>query len=288
MKKILILLSLTISCTALSQMAAAEAMVWKASKGGNTVYLAGTIHMLKPSDFPLPAEYDQAFADSDAVVLETDMDAVQSPEFAMQLSQKMMLPAGQSLSSVLNSDIYQQVEAFSAERGLPIQAIANFQPAFVALTLSVLEMQKLGFSAGVDVAYAQKAKESGKTLAALETPEQQLGFIMAMTELDPNEFMEYTLEDMKNLPVLMDDMVKAYKTGDADTIYRLGGKPMVEYSEALYATILTDRNRAWIADIEQFLQTPATEMIMVGALHLAGPESVQELLQAKGIKVERF
>ncbi|MDO3387849.1 TraB/GumN family protein [Gilvimarinus sp. SDUM040013] len=276
------------ACALLANFASAEAMVWEVSRGDNTVYLAGTIHMLKPSDYPLPAEYEEAFAVSDTIVLETDMEAVQSPQFAMQMSQKMMLPEGQSLSTVLNADVYEQVRAFSSERGLPLQAIANFQPAFIALTLSVLEMQKLGFAEGVDVLYAKKAKEAGKALGALETPEQQLGFIMAMTELDPNEFMLFTLEDMKNLPVLMDDMVKAFKTGDADGLYRLGGEPMIDYSRELYQTILTDRNRAWLTDIEQFLATSDTEMVMVGALHLAGPDSVPALLKQKGISVKRL
>lgn len=283
-----VLVGLLSSLTGWAGHALAEAMVWEVSKDGNTVYLAGSIHMLKPGDYPLPEAYERAFAAAGHLVLETDMQAVQSPQFAQQLAQKMTLPAGQTLASVLDADVYQQLATFAAERGVSLQMFAHFQPVFVALTLSVMEMQSLGFAEGVDVKYAEKAIAAGKTLTGLETPEQQLGFMLAMTQLDPNAFMRYTLEDMKNLASLMGDVVAAFKTGDADKLHRLSAEPMIEYSRELYDTILTDRNRAWLTEIEQFLQTPETEMVMVGALHLAGPDGLPALLKEKGFSVKRF
>ncbi|MBU2885592.1 TraB/GumN family protein [Gilvimarinus agarilyticus] len=280
--------TLMLAALAVAPLSLADALVWQASLGDKTVYLAGTIHMLKPSDYPLPEEYEQVFAKADTIVLETDMQATQSPEFAMLMSQKMRLPAGQSLSTVLNEEVYAQVQAAAEKRGLPLQALANYQPAFVALTLYVMELQTLGFAEGVDAKYANKASEAGKVLAALETPEQQLGFMLAMAELDANDFMRYSLADITTLPELMGQMVSAFKTGDAEMLYRLGAEPMIDYSRALYDTLLTERNQSWVADIEGYLTTPETELVMVGALHLAGPDGLPALLAQKGITVKRF
>ncbi|MDO3380843.1 TraB/GumN family protein [Gilvimarinus algae] len=283
MKGTLLFLSLIVSLPAL-----ADSLVWEVSRGENKVYLAGTIHMLKPSDYPLPADYQSVFAKADVVVLETDMDEVQSPVFGMKMAQKMTLPPGESLSSVLKPEVYTQLREFASERGLPMQALANFQPAFVALTLSVLEMQKLGFAEGVEVRFSRLAKEQGKPLKALETPDEQLEFILAMAELEPNDFIRYTLEDMAQLPQLMDEMVAAFKRGDDKAIYTLGAEPMLEYSRSLYDTILTHRNQAWLTQLDQYLNTPETELVMVGALHLVGPEGVPQLLKARGVDIERF
>ncbi|UTF61844.1 TraB/GumN family protein [Gilvimarinus sp. DA14] len=273
---------------AISCRVSADAMVWEVTRGDNTVYLAGTIHMLKASDYPLPAEYQRAFSEAQTVVFETDMAAVQSPEFAMQMTQLMMLPSGSSLQSELSSDVYAELRQFASARSLPLMQLQQFKPAFVALTYSILEMQKLGFTEGVDVRYSRLASEQGKTLAWLETPEEQLQFIVAMTELDANEFMRYSLEDLEQLPLIMDDMVNAFKSGNDKALFELGGAPMQEYSAELYNTIVRDRNRAWTAHIDQYLASPETELVMVGALHLAGPDSVVEMLRADGYKVERF
>ncbi|WP_169334800.1 TraB/GumN family protein [Gilvimarinus chinensis] len=273
---------------AISCRVSAEAMVWEVTRDDHRVLLAGTIHMLKASDYPLPVQYQRALADAQTVIFETDMDAVQSPDFAMQMSQLMMLPSGSSLQSVLSPEVYAELSDFASARNLPLAPLQPFKPAFVALTYSILEMQKLGFTEGVDVRYSRLAKEQGKALGWLETPQEQLQFIVAMTELDANEFMRYSLEDLQQLPLIMDDMVKAFKTGNDKALFELGGAPMQEYSDKLYNTIVRDRNRAWTTHIDQYLTTPETELVMVGALHLAGPDSVIDMLRAEGYKVKRF
>ncbi|MCP8899457.1 TraB/GumN family protein [Gilvimarinus xylanilyticus] len=266
----------------------ADALVWEATKGEHKVIVAGTIHLLKPADYPLSEEYPQAFADADTLVFETDMAAVQAPAFATKMTQMMMLPAGESLQTRLSPEVYERLSQFAQQRSFPLAQLQTFEPAFVALTLSIMEMQKLGFAEGVDARYTRMANEQGKQLAWLETPDEQLQFLRAMTELNADNFMRYTLDDLADLPQLMDDMVKAFKTGDHQALFELGGEPMQEYSQDLYNTILRDRNRAWISQVNEFVKTPETEMIMVGALHLAGPDSVIEMLRQEGYQVKRY
>lgn len=266
----------------------ADALVWEATKGEHKVIVAGTIHLLKPADYPLSDEYPQAFAESDTLVFETDMATVQDPAFATKMTQMMLLPAGESLQTKLSPEVYQRLSAYAQENSFPLAQLQTFEPAFVALNLTIMEMQKLGFAEGVDARYTRMANEQGKELTWLETPDEQLQFLQAMTDLDADNFMRYTLDDLADLPKLMDDMVKAFKTGDDQALFELGGEPMQDYSQDLYNTILRDRNRAWIAHVNEFVQTPETEMIMVGALHLVGPDSVIEMLRQEGYEVKRY
>lgn len=288
MKKIISSTLSTLALMTCTVTASADSMVWEVTKGDNRLFLAGTVHLLKPSDYPLPEEYQQTFAEADALVFEADSDALMSPEFGMKVAQKMMLPQGQTLSTVLEPDVYQQLKAFAEGRGLPIEPLAGFKPAFVALSLFMLELQRLGFSEGVETVYSNKAKAAGKTLMALETPDEQLNMMLAMAELEPNDFVRFNLADIDKMSEVMDEIAAAFKRGDDEELFELSAEPMLDYSKSLYKTLLVERNRNWLTDIETYLETPEVELVMVGALHLSGPDSVVAMLKDKGFAVKRY
>jgi uncharacterized protein YbaP (TraB family) len=268
--------------------AQAESYVWQVSDGDNQLFIGGTIHMLKPSDYPLPAEYPAAMAAAEQVVFETDMDAVQDPAFSMQLQQAMMLAPGKTLEGELDSKTWARLSAYSAARQLPLAPMGAFKPAFVALAFTMLEMQKLGFGDGIDQRYFAEAKAQGKTLGELETPEEQLGFMVAMTEVDPNLFINSTLDDLEQMAELFDKMVAEWRAGDADDLFQLMGKPMLDEAPELYHLILTERNKNWLPHLKQMLATPETEFVLVGALHLAGPDSVLAMLKKEGLSISKY
>lgn len=277
-----ILLSLaSISC-------AAETSLWRVAYNGNQVFIGGTIHMLKPSDYPLPKEYASAFNESNVVYFETDMGAVQDPAFGMKMAQKMMLTGGKTLQTSLSMSTWKKLQDYATKVAFPLAQMQTFEPAFVGLMLSVLEMQKLGFSEGIDAFYYKEAKENNKSLGALETPDEQLEFMVSMTKVDPNVFILSTLQDLDNLPKIMESTVSAWRRGDLDELDNLLGEPMRKDVPALYNVILKQRNKAWIKEIEALLKTPEKELILVGAMHLAGPDSVLSMLKAKGMSITRY
>lgn len=272
----------------LSVASMAETSLWTISRGNNQVLIGGTIHMLKPSDYPLPKEYAAAFSAAKVVIFETDLDAVQDPAFAMKMMQEMTLTNGQTLQSTLSPKTWGKLQAYATKTGFPIAAMQAFKPAFVGIMLSMLEMQKLGFSEGIDVYFYNQAKAANKQLGALETPDEQLQFMLSMTKVDPNAFIASTLRDLDDLPTIMEQTVAAWRSGDVAVLDKLLGKPMRDEVPELYSVMLTQRNKAWVTEIEALLKTSETELILVGAMHLAGPDSVLNMLRAKGIKISRY
>ncbi|WP_339896498.1 TraB/GumN family protein [uncultured Gilvimarinus sp.] len=266
----------------------ADSYIWQVSDGDSTLYIGGTIHMLKPSDYPLPTEFPAAFSAADKIVFETNMDVVSDPAFSQKLQQAMMLPKGKTLQDQVSEKTWARLSEYAISRQLPLAPMQAFQPAFVALAFTMMEMQKLGFGDGIDQKYFAQAKAQNKTLGELETADEQLSFMVAMTEMDPDLFINATLDDLEQMAELFDQMVGEWREGDADELFALMGKPMLDEAPALYDLILTERNKTWVPHIKQLLATPETELVLVGALHLAGPDSVLLMLQQAGLSVTRY
>lgn len=266
----------------------ADSYIWQVSDGDSTLYIGGTIHMLKPSDYPLPTEFPAAFSAADKIVFETNMDVVSDPAFSQKLQQAMMLPKGKTLQDQVSEKTWARLSEYAISRQLPLAPMQAFQPAFVALAFTMMEMQKLGFGDGIDQKYFAQAKAQNKTLGELETADEQLSFMVAMTEMDPDLFINATLDDLEQMAELFDQMVGEWREGDADELFALMGKPMLDEAPALYDLILTERNKTWVPHIKQLLETPETELVLVGALHLAGPDSVLLMLQQAGLSVTRY
>ena len=60
---------------------------------------------------------------------------------------------------------------------------------------------------------------------------------------------------------------------------------LVEYERlpTLYRPLVTDRNRRWLPQIEALLARPDDTLVVVGALHLVGPDGLLALLRERGL-----
>ena len=121
--------------------------LWKVEGERSAVYLLGSIHVLKAENYPLPAEMEAAFTNSAVAVFEADMDEMESLGTQLKLLSKARLPAGETLSQDLSPAVYARFTNQLNEAGLPALMFEQFKPAMAAMTLEVLEMQKLGLDA---------------------------------------------------------------------------------------------------------------------------------------------
>ena len=266
----------------------AESPVWKVSKDGNHLYIGGTIHLLGYNDYPLPNAFEEVYKNSQKLVFETDISKTQDLEFQTKLQAAMKYNDGSKLKDHLKPETYRILEDYLKTLKIPIDAFEDFKPGMVSMTLSVMELHRLGINgAGVDLFYNSKAVEDHKSLGKLETAEQQLSFLKQMGAGDPDEFILYTLREMKTLASTFNTMKEAWRKGDMDKMTEIGIDPLKEFPET-YQMILVERNKAWVPQIEAMLKTKEIEMILVGSLHLAGEDSVLNLLKGLGYKVELF
>jgi len=265
--------------------------VWKISRGGNTVFLGGSVHVLRAGDFPLPEEFDRAFSQSETLVLEADIDQMADEKVARYLQTRMLLPAGTTLATLLDSETYGILKAKCEEYGLPLDFgdVNRLKPSMIITVLTMLDMQKNGFvEQGVDAYYLEKAKEARKPVGFLETVQAQIDMLVTMGDGYENDFIRYSLADMDSTEKDIDPIVSEWKTGGA----KHTEKSLLEMREqwpVIYKTLNTDRNTAWLPKINGYLAAGGPPVfIIVGLAHLHGPDGLLRRLEKSGCSVERF
>jgi uncharacterized protein YbaP (TraB family) len=263
--------------------------LWTVSKDGRQLFLGGTLHLLSEQDFPLPGEYARAYAQADRLVLESDLDAVNSPEFQQALLSRLTYPPGESLRGHLSAETYAALEAHCRERGIPVATLNQFKPPLVSLSLSVLELQRLGLSQpGVDEFFYRRAVADAKPIDTLETTEQQLEFLVNMGQGRDDELITSTLREMQAAAQMVNDMRTGWRNGDEQRLMVSTIAPLRKEFPEVYQALLVERNKNWLEDIEAMLQSPELELILVGAAHLVGDEGMLSLLRQRGYRVESF
>lgn len=264
----------------------ADTSLWEISKDGNTMFLGGTIHVLRPSDYPLPEAFDNAFEEATLIGFETDLNSLNTQQFHEGLLQQARYPNGETLADHLNDEAMQALETYCNDTDLPLEALLPFKPSFAMLTMLSLELAKLGVvSDGVDYHYLQHATTLDKPILGLETPEQQLGYLVSMGEGQESDFILHSLQDLAELDTMLDQMVADWRIGNNEGLHNLFVEPLKDQYPAIYQSLLVERNRQWLPTIEKLANTPETELVLVGVAHLIGPDGLLEQLQTRGYSV---
>lgn len=265
------------------------ASVYKVSKGDKTLYLGGTIHILTTADYPLPEPYETAFKASDKLVFETDIAAMETPDFQVKVGPIMMQPPGATLRQQLTESTWGNLKTFVDKRGIPAQQIQALSPAGATLVLTFTEYKLKGFTQeGVDKFFFDKGSKDEMPITWLESVDSQLALLSSLNQMDPNLLIEYTLKDLSRSDEMINDLHTAWKEGDMDKMTAVG---IVEWKRDfpdVYADFLTKRNNAWYPQILDMLKDDTVEYVLVGALHLAGEDGLIYLLEKDGFTVERL
>ena len=188
----------------------ADTSVWEVRSASNTVYLGGTVHLLRPSDYPLPEEFEQAYQAATEIYLETDLNSMNDLSVQAQMLQQLTYQDERSLKTVLSEEAYSALSDYTAQIGLPLMIMEKFKPGMVVSTLQVLEFQRIGFTPqGVDAYFNTRAMGDAKTLGQLETIQDQIGFLASMGEGNESEFILLSLSDLEETDEIMDEMIAA-------------------------------------------------------------------------------
>lgn len=266
----------------------ADTAVWKVSKGDDFVYVGGTVHLLPESAFPLPPEFEQAYANTDSLVLEAQMPAADDTAAQTALIQAMAYTDGRSLSKVLSPEVYQLVSDYFAPYGVQLQQLDGYKPGFVMLQMLALEMMKAQMAGeGVDSYFDKKAKADGKTLAYLETLDSQIQLLANMGDGYEDAFLKMNLAQFNDFKAYFDKMIQAWRVGDMQQLDALVVQPAQQMDPVLYQSLFVKRNQAWLPQLEAMFGNDSKELVLVGAGHLAGEHSVLALLQQAGYQVQQ-
>ena len=269
--------------------AQADTSVWSVRSGDNVIYLGGTVHLLRPGDYPLPDEFEEAYQASSELYFETDIASMSDLSVQAQMLQQLTYGDDKSLSTVLSDEAYSALSAYTATAGLPIAMLDKFKPGLLISTLQILVFQSMGFTPqGVDAFFHTRAIGDGKAEGQLETVQEQIGFIEAMGEGNESEFILLSLKDLAETGDVLEGMIGAWRSGDTEGLSELFVEDMKVEAPALYDSLLLQRNLKWVPQIDSMLQDADTEFVLVGAAHIVGENGLLDLLSQKGYEINQL
>lgn len=260
--------------------------LWKVADEDTTIYLFGTIHALPPIVEWYDARIADALGRSGEVVTEVPSGAVQDQQSLDAIGIRALLPPGENLRAMLRPGQRKLYEAAMAKAGLEVDAFDRFEPWFAAMTLSIRPLLQGGYTvdSGVEKTIEEKAAGTARR-NALETIDGQIAVFDALPRKSQIAFLMAAARNVDTLVTGMDAMVAEWLEGDAASLAALMNEGLSD--RVLADALLYDRNRQWAGWIERRLDQPGTVFMAVGAGHLAGRKSVQDLLDDRGIASER-
>lgn len=274
-------------------------LLWAAERDGHTLYLLGSFHLLSPDDYPLSSDVDAAFDDAESLLFELSPDEMASPTLAARMGQAALRTDGTRLDGELPEATRRKLDAWvraNAERlaqtGMSAQALQMFEPWFVGLAVGLVGMTDAGLdpALGLDRHFAAAAAAAGKPAEGLETGDEQIAFLDGMDRAEQAQFLDESLDEAA--PGNDDDMTlhALWRAGEADAMWERLGLEMQRDYPRLYRRIDVERNAAWLPVLERRLQGPGDDdtLLVVGALHLLGPDGLVEKLRAGGYAVRRI
>ena len=263
--------------------------LWKVQGDSNVVYLLGSIHLLRESDYPLPQVMDSAFTNSQIAVFEMDIDKANDPAASLALLSKATLPEGKTLHDVLPEKVYNSFSNHVQEVGMSMMMFDSMKPGMAIMMLDAMELVKLGANPeyGEDEHFFKLAKDSGRKIVALETLDFQLGLMLSFEGQDEELYLEKSLDEMDNEKKEYNEMVTAWKTGNAAALEKMLNEMRTD-APAVFKKLVSDRTASWVPKMDELLHGSQNAIVIVGAGHLVGPDGMVELLTKQGFKVTQL
>ena len=272
------------ACAPAPAPAASEPALWRIADADSEIWLYGSVHVLPPELEWRGPRFEAAFAAAEEVVLEVDA----SENFDALMAQYGTLPAGEALSGLLDAPSRARLARIAQELRVDPATLARARPWLAAVWLSVAYAEAHGHTAaaGVDAVLEAQARASGKRLAFLETPEQQIRVLAELSLEDELRFLAVTLREIDEGADSLAAIDAAWVRGDVETLAALLDAQWREAGPGIHDALIVRRNRSWTAEIARRLDGSGRVFYAVGAAHLVGRDSVVAMLRARGIEVE--
>jgi len=270
-------------------------LLWRVSGEHGALYLLGSFHFLTPADYPLSEDVARVVSGAGEVVFELAPEELHSPTLGLQMMQAGLRSDGSKLDDEIPAQTAAQLRAWADTNAASLQGSGGasnlqlFEPWFVSLLVTTTELGRFGLEAklGMDAQLARQAQAAGTPTAGLESAQQQIELLDGMGRVEQAQMLQEALEQAGAGPESIQALHETWRAGNADALWHDMGLDMQARFPALYARINTERNDAWLPKLEQMLQQQGEILVVVGALHLVGPDGVVEKLAAKGYTVER-
>ena len=260
--------------------------LWVIKDADSTLYLFGSVHVLRPTTGWASPRVQAAFDSASDIWFEISNPDDQAAIVPL-MQQYGLSPTYRNATALTTGELTLFGNAAQSV-GSDAVRMDNYRPWLAALTLSVAPLVKAGYDpkSGVELVLKARAEAAGKPIHGFETIDKQIGILAGLPDDVQLAFLRETLKDYENAATKLDEMVSAWASGDIGAIDRIMVAELKDASPALYQALLVDRNTDWADQIQTLLQGSGTAFIAVGAAHLTGDDSVQAILQRRGVTVE--
>ena len=266
-------------------------LLWEVKGQGDArLLLLGSFHLLMPGDYPLSSDVEKAYRRAGRLVFELGPVEMGSPALAGQLMQSALRTVGSRLQAELDGERWSRLQAWSAQRAMPLASLQGLQTWFVALTVNLHGLAEAGMQAdlGLDRHLMQRAVGDGKAVQGLEAADAQFALLKDMEAPLQLQMLDDALEDADAGGRQLRELHAAWRRGDAAALWQGAGESMRQQTPTLYQRINVARNEQWLAQLPAWLQAgQGTTLMVVGAPHLLGEDGLVARLQSQGLTVQR-
>lgn len=262
--------------------------IWKVQSGSSVMYLAGSVHALTASAYPLNPAYQRAYDASGALVEEIDLAEADPLTGGVGLLAKGMYQDGRTFDKAVSRQTLTLVEQKLKDTPLALDLIQPMKPWMVMLMLEAISSQQAGLDPdlGLDKHFYDLASSGGKTVIGLETAESQMDRFDKMSEAQQEEMLRSDLMEMDSENKSLHELLTAWQSGDAPAIEKMMLGSFAN-NPAAYNSLILERNRNWMPQLENCLRRSSPCFVIVGAAHLVGPQGLLAMLQQKGYRLEQ-
>jgi len=277
-------------CAALIACNVATAVpLWEIEGTNNRIRLLGSVHFLRAEDHPLPRVINDVYQRADVIIMELALDTI-GPTELQRVNQELAVdPQGRNLNELIGAGAWREAQSLATSINIDLNMLQPFEPWFAALQITQLRLMQLGYdgSFGIETTITRKARADQKPMRGLETLDEQLRALDTLPAKAQETFLLQTLEEAGSLTDNLETIVTAWKQGDIETLGNLLLEGMDEQPE-VYDQLLVRRNRRWTKIIIEMTNDSQDYLIIVGALHLIGEDSIQNMLGEAGIQTRRL
>ncbi len=264
--------------------------LWQVDGKQATVYLAGSVHALKATLYPLPRPFEAAFEQSDTLVVEVDTVSPGLDGLQQRMLEYTLLPVGVTLDEVIAPGTLTALNRYLTEQAIPPASLAMLKPVMIATQLSVMRLMALGYLPDHGLEHHFISRSGDRPILELETIDQQLEVLMSPAMELQEQLLLDTLTQMPDMNATLAALVVAWLAGDDVELRRLFDEQSGQSDayQAFMERLLGERNRAMTKRIEGFLDSQRTYFVLVGAAHLTGADGIVALLEAQGYRARRI